>query len=354
MYLSKVNICENMKYDDNLRIASYNTQDMLYEGEFDINKKFHGNGIIYRKNLGIYFIGRFNVGRMHVGRKYYNSQHYYEGLFKENCVVKAKINNVVYGVYNGECLNFKKHGVGSLLMVNGNKYDGEWIGDRQHGLGKYECDEYIYIGYWIDGLKHGRGVMTRKNGGGVYDGDWILDKANGIGCVTYYNGNKYIGGIFENQRHGFGVFTFSDGRVYKGNFVAGNVDGYGEIIFGSDSDASYSGMFSKNVSVGIGKLKYKSGHVYIGEFLFGKKHGLGILFNERGVKYFKGNFVDGKIDGLGKYYNNDIGKIVGVIKDGKFIEIINITKVKCENLPDIDLHLVHDDNIIDKLKINKY
>ena len=51
-----------------------------------------------------------------------------------------------------------------------------------------------YVGYWKNGLRHGKGTFY------------------------YSNGSKYEGDWFENFKHGTGIFTFEDGTEYSGPF----------------------------------------------------------------------------------------------------------------------------------------
>jgi len=50
------------------------------------------------------------------------------------------------------------------------------------------------VGYWLKGLRHGKGTFYYSNGS-KYEGDWE-----------------------ENHKHGQGVFTFEDGTEYRGRF----------------------------------------------------------------------------------------------------------------------------------------
>lgn len=50
------------------------------------------------------------------------------------------------------------------------------------------------MGYWLKGLRHGKGTFYYSNGS-KYEGDWA-----------------------ENHKHGQGTFTFEDGTEYRGRF----------------------------------------------------------------------------------------------------------------------------------------
>ena len=56
-------------------------------------------------------------------------------------------------VYEGDVLNFKKHGEGVLKLKNGNKYVGEFVGGVISGKGAYYdvTGKLIAEGMWYDG-----------------------------------------------------------------------------------------------------------------------------------------------------------------------------------------------------------
>ena len=50
--------------------------------------------------------------------------------------------------------------------MNGNIYNGEWVKDRKHGIGKYtyfSTDE-VYEGEWKNGEKSGKGTAIYAYG----------------------------------------------------------------------------------------------------------------------------------------------------------------------------------------------
>ena len=70
--------------------------------------------------------------------------------------------------------------------------DGKYVGEMKdgipHGQGSltYKNGE-VYEGYWFNGKRHGRGIMRYKNGE-VYEGQWDFDRIDGKGKYTYKNG----------------------------------------------------------------------------------------------------------------------------------------------------------------------
>ena len=53
---------------------------------------------------------------------------------------------------NGNKIEYEydqKHGRGTYLWVNGDKYDGEWKNDNRHGRGTYtRANGYQHVGEW--------------------------------------------------------------------------------------------------------------------------------------------------------------------------------------------------------------
>ena len=56
-------------------------------------------------------------------------------------------------------------------------YDGEFVNDKYEGNGKYiyENGNY-YIGSWLNGVKHGKGILYNKNNTIKCEGDFIKGK----------------------------------------------------------------------------------------------------------------------------------------------------------------------------------
>ena len=89
-------------------------------------------------------------------------------------------------------------------VTTNEKYTGQWDNGFQSGFGTHiwledKSENKVlrnrYVGYWKEGLRHGKGVFY------------------------YSNGSKYEGDWFKNLKHGpYGVFTFEDGTTYEGPF----------------------------------------------------------------------------------------------------------------------------------------
>ena len=78
----------------------------------------------------------------------------------------------------------------------------------------------------------------------------------------------------------------------------------------------YKGEWKNGKPNGLGVITYRDGHKYVGEFKDGKKHGQGTWTSTEGEKY-SGEWKDGKKYGQGKYTYPNGSKYVGKWKDGK-------------------------------------
>ena len=63
-----------------------------------------------------------------------------------------------------------------ILFPDGEKYEGQWFQDQQHGRGIYYfMNNNRYDGMWFQDYQHGKGTMYYYNGD-IYEGDWVNDK----------------------------------------------------------------------------------------------------------------------------------------------------------------------------------
>lgn len=137
---------------------------------------------------------------------------------------------------------------------------------------KYFIDDAVYEGDLLDGLRHGVGRMTWKDGE-EYFGEWKLDQQSGWGKQSWPDNSKYVGFFFENQKEGIGSYDWPDSN-------------------------SYQGEWRKNKMEGVGKYTWSNGKSYIGEWQESTLEGFGILF-QNNEKKFEGFWHNGKKHGEG-------------------------------------------------------
>eukprot|EP00884_Botryococcus_braunii_P012081 jgi/Botrbrau1/20874/Bobra.0135s0009.1 len=101
------------------------------------------------------------------------------------------------GVYTGEWVNDRRHGNGTMVFDNGDKYEGNFVSNKFDGRGdfwKYTCGRYtlVYRGEWKKGLRHGVGEQYCEMGD-IYQGAFINGVCHGMGRCVYASGEVYQG-----------------------------------------------------------------------------------------------------------------------------------------------------------------
>ena len=92
--------------------------------------------------------------------------------------------------------------------------------------------------------------------------------------ITYDNGSKYYGEVYENYPDGEGEMIFFDGFLYRGNFLLGAMHGNGE-LFSNNGCFSYKGDFNNDALHGFGELLIEESMAYKGNFELNKPIGDG-------------------------------------------------------------------------------
>jgi len=176
------------------------------------------------------------------------------------------------GVYTGNMVGQTFHGTGTLRIIDGTEYSGNWamgrpvgqvvvrytdgtvyegelVGLVRNGFGKLTWPNgFIYEGNWLNAQRHGQGKMSTPRY--TYEGDWEAGQIYGRGTYTHASGDVYRGGFHHGLRHGTGTFTGIDGYTYYGAWVEGKEEGNG-------------------------RAKYPDGSVYVGQFVKGLADGTG-------------------------------------------------------------------------------
>jgi hypothetical protein len=110
--------------------------------------------------------------------------------------------------FEGNFVNGKMNGQGSMLWANGRWYEGDWLEDKRHGKGTEYNVQFKRTdkGDYRDGYRKGRGVMKWENGN-RYEGTWDDDTSyniSGEGIYYYANGTqehgKWINGKWVKNR----------------------------------------------------------------------------------------------------------------------------------------------------------
>ena len=167
----------------------------------------------------------------------------------------------------------------------------EWTNCR--GTFKFK-DEYIYVGEWLNGKQHGKGIELMKDGR-KYVGQFKNDKRDGKGIFTMPDGTKFTGSYKEGKKDGQGIFIWANGDKYVGNYQNGKANGKGVYTFASGN--ILSGNFIDG-EIREGTAAYADGCKYVGEFSFDQPNGNGTFTYANGAKFI-GNFTNGRETGEG-------------------------------------------------------
>lgn len=109
-----------------------------------------------------------------------------------------------------------RNGVDKYTWPNGTNYDGEWVNNKISGKGSIEYKNGDkYIGSFKDNKKSGKGTYIWANSE-IYIGNWVGDKMSGEGSYKYKNGDAYKGSWSNNKMHGNGIYTLKGGKSIKG------------------------------------------------------------------------------------------------------------------------------------------
>lgn len=233
------------------------------------------------------------------------------------------------GSYVGDFATNFFHGFGLLTLaksqhpltkkwIPGERYEGDFIQGRKHGRGTLKTrDGDCYDGQFIDGYYHGKGTCAYANGN-VYDGEWVHGKWQGHGELRLHDGSKYTGEFQQGLYHGFGQFLFGSGGKlgsYTGDFAYGKRHGKGVRIFGSGGDAGkkrYEGEWADDEPHGVGVVQCAT-YKLVGRFERGQESGHGVMSFTNGESY-GGDFAGGHYCGHGRFVYRD-----GGVYEGEFV-----------------------------------
>ena len=151
------------------------------------------------------------------------------------------------------------------------------------------------------------------------------NKSNVI--IKYNNGEKYIGEWDNyNHRNGRGIHIFINNNIYYGYWERNKMKGIGklikfstkidnlDIIFNEKNLPFYYGEWDNNLEDGKGEEIWKDESLYRGEYKKGFKEGKGLLILKDGTEY-EGDFFHSKIEGKGIIKYKD-----GRIYDGNWLD----------------------------------
>ncbi|THG07176.1 hypothetical protein TEA_003698 [Camellia sinensis var. sinensis] len=139
--------------------------------------------------------------------------------------------------FNGQSHGLR-HGFGVYRFYTGDTYSGEWFNGQSHGVGVQTCsDGSCYIGefkftflivcFCNLGMEFFLLRINRKAAavvnGDRYGGEYFGDKIHGFGVYHFANGHCYEGSWHEGRKQGYGMYTFRNGDTRCGEWDCGNL-----------------------------------------------------------------------------------------------------------------------------------
>ncbi|XP_033220533.1 MORN repeat-containing protein 4 homolog [Belonocnema kinseyi] len=102
--------------------------------------------------------------------------------------------------------------------------------------GAYTCEDGTrYVGDWNSkGLRHGSGSLLLLDGS-RYDGGFQNGLFSKLGVLVFADGAKYEGEFMQGWFHGYGIFWRADGMKYEGEFCGGQVRGLGLVTYSDNT-----------------------------------------------------------------------------------------------------------------------
>ncbi len=195
------------------------------------------------------------------------------GCISGNCnngYGKYQYNN---GVYRGFFMNNNKNGYGHYSWNNGDFYFGNWTNNTRNGYGSYFwANKTNYIGEWKNNIITGYGVKKELSGS-FSRGIWQNGKL--VVSYNYNSNNTYTGCTIGDCSNGYGKYVYSNKDYFYGFFVNGQR--YAGTYHYANGNL-YQGQFgTKGDFSGYGYFLWKNKNTYSGQFLNYKRNGLGYI-----------------------------------------------------------------------------
>jgi hypothetical protein len=166
-------------------------------------------------------------------------------------------------------------------------------GNCETGFGVYrDKEKKLYRGSFLNGKRHGKGMISLEDGTSIYEGDFELGELEGEGVFYVWKENeegkkeriKFLGEFKKGKIEGEGAVYFKDGSSFYGIFKDGEPTG--DCSFITMNKDFYVGQCLNMLPDGNGLMVYRDKSIYEGSFKAGKRHGKGkqyrkekILFN---------------------------------------------------------------------------
>ena len=237
-------------------------------------------------------------------------------------------------IFEGEFLNGIKNGKAKIYYVNDRTtFEGEYLNGIINGKAKiyYENGNQEFIGLFKNGLKHGQCKEFSEFGKLVFDGEYnegikwngkerilyncdkrkiVIERKYKDGkalCVEYYEHKKFDPKYFDIKGLEFIQELINKGHDKKDFSEDINYESYiTNLLFIGEhiDDKSIKDRINRN---GKGMEYHENKSTFEGEYKDGKRiNGKGKIYNNKGNLIFDGDYINGKRNGKGIEYYEDI------------------------------------------------
>ena len=199
---------------------------------------------------------------------------------KEKVIIITETDNHFYEEYIGEYKDYIPNGYGIYKnYLNNLQLTGIFINNKFSEIGIEESGEggYIYNGEFLNNKKEGFGTMIWKDGQ-KYWGEFKNNQMNGYGIIEYPGEIFYQGEVRSGRMEGFGEFFWKKNKKFIGYYKNGKRNGFGVYIFKGDEMLRIS-LRSETISENSGLS------AFIGFWKDGKMEGFGMKINAKEIKY---------------------------------------------------------------------
>jgi hypothetical protein len=269
----------NLERDKKLEEAAKAAVEKALDFPLDGTPKYYFEGANGDKN----YVWKTKKGEEKIIRKYENGN-----------VLESTLRNIYIQLpYNGQFLNFRFSGNGTITWKNGAEYLGEFK----------------------NFIMEGRGSYTFSDKSATYTGDFAQDNFNGFGYIKWNNGNSCEGEFKDGFLNGEGRMTKANGFYKKGTFIKDKDDVIKYFNASNKEVTEYE--YLAIPKSGYAKVEYDNGCIYEGNFKRSKQNGQGSKQWSK-INRYVGEFEDNKMSGTGTYYFADGAIYSGDFKDDKF------------------------------------
>lgn len=249
------------------------------------------------------------------------------------------------GVYLGDAIADKPHGIGTYHISNGDRYEGSWNAGRMHGQGTFfYSNGDSWSGEWNNDKPwngSGRFYTTGREEKNVecLEGTLKNGRLSGEG-KKYLNGKVSREGIFENGKLNGQGTSYIKGYSCTGEFKDGNPWNAEGMFFLEQFKVYYTGTWANGQPNGKGKVwsfensltiegtfqdglngwvtwNFSDGRRYVGGIKNAKLSGAGKMFSKNGQLIYAGEYKNDVMHGQGTFYCKN-GSWTGELRDGSF------------------------------------